>query len=408
MQSLDKEKPLSRIAKFGRQHQKPAEGRQVAVLTVKDQINFRHTVIIGLIITALIYVFNFANALERDIFMDSQMDVHLTWNMIAFFMKGLVCSILIPIVFYLLHFVLYFVREPRHTLTKLEEYYTKILLYCGLSVLLMVAIPGLLLYYLHLNKLNALSYLIIVLVLLFISVAFYMIISNVSKRPNAIKGMWTYLGCMVIFVLGFALYPSVWNLWFPSISVSQPAYYASQDQIAVVGVTGNVTDAYLVHSLSPESKDDRIRLRELYYAKPRYHQFLIDFTDPRMTAGTYDIVVSYRDEGVLPIFTSTKERPVKTMTKRITYIFDGDDEAKAAYVAKYIALLKREGTPPGMTAQSWDETLVKLANTLRYSHYDGWNPHVRAQYEYLSKLLPVATRAILDNMMADPVISPLR
>ncbi|OPA73881.1 hypothetical protein BVG16_25920 [Paenibacillus selenitireducens] len=406
---MEKEKPLSRMAKFGRQYQTSKGIRQDEGATPADSINLRHTMMIGLIVTALIYMFNFASELERNIFEEHLMDWNVSWNIAVYVIKGVVCSMMIPIALYLLHVMLYFIQDTRYALTQVKESYHQVLRYGVLCVLLGFIMPMVIVYLLHPNEGSIVSYGILLLVLLFIITAYYVIVPKVSTHPHPVKGMWIYIVSMLIFILGFSLYPSTWNQWFPSITVAKHEFYASQDHVAMVGFTGKVEEAYLVRS--PYTKEqgvkNGIRLRELDGQGP-YHQFLIDFTDPRITAASYDIVISYQDTGLSTLFGDTKERPLKTMTQRISYLFDGSETSKEAYVGKYIALFKRVGTPSGMTTEVWGQTLTRLANTLRYSHYDGWNPNVQSQYMNLKKILPASAQDILAAMMSDPVLSPIK
>ncbi len=379
-------------------------------ITTMDRINIRHTFIIGAIIMALIYIFNTVGAMERDIYVDDQIDLNMMWNFVIYMIKGMVCSIFIPIVFYLFHFAFYFIQDSRITLVKIEKYFTIVLYYCGLSILCALAFPLLFIYLLvnvlQNHQLDSISYLIVAVVIALVLLGFYLIIRVTSTKRYIGKSYGLYVMMMFLFMIAFYMYPSAKSAWFPSIAVSSTEFYSSKDDAALVKFKGNAVGAYLVPApYEDNEKEKGIRLKEIY-VNPGVRQFLIDFTDPRITADSYDIVIIYQSEGWLPPFTSASSSGgEKKISRRVAYIFDGGIEDKADYLNRYMTLLKREGPAKGVTPEALDKTLAHFAKVFQANRYDFRNQGVQSLLEPVRTQISPDAQDVFSKMITDSVFN---
>jgi len=378
-------------------------------LSTIDRVNIRHTIIIGAIIVALVYVFNLASALERDIYVDNQLDLNMMWNFVTYMIKGMVCSIFISIMLYLFHFAFYFIPDSRITMAKVEKYFTIVLYYCGLSMLCALTFPFLFIYLLvnvmRNQSLHSVSYLIIAAVIALVLIGFYFIVRATSTKPYISKSYGLYVIMMFLFMIAFYLYPSVKNAWFPSIAIQSTEFYVSKDDAAMVKFEGNTVGAYLVpEPYADNEKQDGIPLKEIY-VNPGVRQFLIDFTDPRITAGSYELVVVYQNEGWLPPFTTASSTGEKKISRRIAYIFDGGIEDKADYLDRYLTLLKRERPSQGVSSEMLDKTLAHFAKVLQANRYDFRNKEVQDQLEPVRTQISPHTQDIFSRMITDRVFN---
>jgi len=378
-------------------------------ITTMNRINIRHTIIIGAIIMALIFVFNQVSSMERDIYVNNQVDLNMMWNFVIYMIKGMICSIFIPIVLYLFHFAFYFIQDSRITLAKIEKYFTIVLYYCGLSMLCALTFPFLFIYLLvnvlQDHQLDSISYLIIAVVIALVLLGFYWIVRVTSTKRYIGKSYGLYVIMMFLFMISFYLYPSVKQAWFPSITVPSTEFYSSKDDAALVKFKGNTMGAYLVpEPYTDNAKEKGIPLKEIY-VNPGVRQFLIDFTDPRITAGSYEIVILYQNEGWLPPFTSASSSGEKKISRRIAYIFDGGIEDKADYLDRYLTLLKREGPASGVKPEFLDKTLTYFAKVLQANRYDFRNKEVQAQLEPVRTRISPDAQDIFSKMITDNVFN---
>lgn len=383
-------------------------------LPINGRLNYQYSIITILVVTGLLLVLKLLTRLEKQLFWDSQYNFYELWNMILNIGEAMFISALIPVGIFIISFIFYFVPNSNFTFKRLEISYSRAIIYliycliCTLSL-----IPAFVLIYFDMNQTFIIPLIVVVSLVIVIFPLF--IIKRITKEPALQKGYIKYLLVGLVILISFIAKPYYKDL-FPSLTLDRNIYYSSEDTTVLATFEGKAIGGFLCPRYGCSDNPDEGILLERYNdsADPSKTTFIVDLTDPEITAGTYEIKVYYRSKLSFSgnkIEFSSEDLSLddnswyqKSLTRNIHYVFDGKTpEERKQYYMKYMNRINMTITRDNPDLPLMNEALRTFTNVMEQSNFYISEDILNNEIKKLNDILPKPANEILLDLQSDSV-----
>ena len=413
---------MSRVEKYKRKkwffhkdkQKNISEAASEEALPIEGKLNYQYSIITILVVTGLLYILNLLTQLEKQLFMDSQYNFYVIWNIILHIGEAMFISALIPVGIFVISFIFYFVPNSNYSFRKLEISYSRAIIYliycliCTLSL-----IPAFVLTYIEINQTILIS--LLVLVSLIIVVIPLFIIKRITKEPALQKGYFKYLIVGLLILILFITKPFYQDL-IPSLTLDRNIYYSSEDKTVLATFEGNAIGGFLCPRYNCLDNPDEGILLDSYHdsADPSKTTFVVDLTDPAITAGTFEIKVYYQsmlsfsgskiEISKEALASDNKSWYQKSLTRDFHYVFDGETpEERKQYYMKYMNRINSTLTRDHPDLPKINEALHSFTNVMEQSNFYISEDIVKNEVKQLQDILPEHAKEILAELQTDSV-----
>ncbi|MFD0672658.1 hypothetical protein [Cohnella sp. GCM10027633] len=366
-------------------------------LAENDKLNFKYSIITILVVSSLVYILKLLSGLEKQLFLDSQYDFISRWNFILHFGEAMFISAFIPVGVFIINFVFYFVPNSTITTRKLEIAYSRVifyLMYCILCVLIIIPV-------IVINTSKNLQVYSILFYSSLIATVPIIIIKKVTRESFLHRGYIKYLVVGYIILIIFSL-KSFYYDYFPSLRLEKGIYYSSVDKTALATFNGNASGGFLCPLYQCDKDTSNGILLDRFDEDTSKTTFIINLTDPRITSGTYEVIVHYYNS--IQFSDQKQTNNDKKLSRKLQYVFDGEtaDERKQ-YFMKFIYRIIWNNSRDNPNYHKIITALNDFSSLIEKNNFYISNEIAKNEAKVISNMLPEQSKKIFHDLIRDTV-----
>lgn len=381
------------------------------IVSSEDKLNFRYSIITATVVSGLLYILKLLVGLEKQLFFDSLYKFNEIWNLSLYIGEAMFYSAFIPVGFFIINFVFYFVSASNISRKRLEIWYSRsvfYLIYCTFFTLSLIPV-----FSLSLSGNNSVI-MIFIFISAFIVVVFipHIIIKMITKEQKLRRGYYIYLliGYIILLIISNQSY---FKEMIPTLILDKSIYYSSEDKIVLATFEGNAIGGFLCKINTCLDNPDKGILLNNYHQNgdPSKSTFVVNLSDPNITSGTYEIRVYYQSVFV-NLVSKTLKGPNQddkvlyknSISRGFHYIFDGQsNNDRKQYFMKYINRMRMELKRDNASYLKLNNAILEFVTIMKQNDYYISEDMMINEVNTLQNILPNTIKEIFDELIYDLV-----